>query len=69
MLSRSKVVFAPLCYEERQAHSAFYVDDIEAAKALRVSIRFCKIEGPWSMKLNICHVTLHGGLGDFIEIY
>jgi len=35
MLSRSKVVFAPLCYEQRQAYSAFYVDDVEAAKALR----------------------------------
>ena len=43
MLARSKVKFIPMCYSEGHADASFYIEDVEAAKAVKVNIFFdCK---------------------------
>jgi len=35
MLARSKVKFIPLCYQENQSDASFFIEDVEAAKAVK----------------------------------
>jgi nuclear RNA export factor len=35
MINRSKVKFIPLCYSENQSDSSFFIEDVEAAKAVK----------------------------------
>ena len=44
MLARSKVKFIPMCYSEGHADASYYIEDIEAAKAVKVSLFYVVAE-------------------------